>query len=123
MEATDNSVREQKVDALLTEADRWLTAAEQAPAPEATWTYCRKAITHLLLAYLWAKGEAEPVMAGLPLSRLWEEGARLDPELLFLATNLQFFLPEEGFPSAADRELLLDAANEVWDFIFGALTQ
>ncbi|HEY8391886.1 MAG TPA: hypothetical protein VIL83_04070 [Capillibacterium sp.] len=122
-EPEESSTREQKVDALLATADHWLTEAEKAPDPEKAWRLCRQALQDLLLAMLWGKGGPEGTGPDLDLSRLWEACVRAEPELLLLTANFEFFLREDGFPSAADRDLLLDAANEIWDFIFGALTE
>ncbi|NLY92257.1 MAG: hypothetical protein GX081_11725 [Firmicutes bacterium] len=123
MEQQGNGEREKKIDALLAEADHWLKEAERASDQEKTLTYCQKAISELLFAFLWAKGEPEAVNSSLTLLKLWEECVRLEPEILPLAANLRFFLEKEALSSAVDKDLLLDAANEVWDFIFGSLTE
>jgi len=122
MEQKGSREREKKVDALLAQADHWLTVAETAPDQEKALTSCRKAVKDLLFAFLWAKGESEPVDSDLTLLRLWEECVRLDPELLPLVAGLRLF-EEEELSSPEDRELLLEAANEVWDFIYGSLTE
>lgn len=123
MTEKESRTREKKVDALLAEADHWLTVAETAPDQEKALTSCRKAVRDLLFAFLWAKGGNEPVDPGPNLLNLWEECVRLDPELFPLVACLRFFQEGEGSSSPEDRDLLLEAANEVWDFIYGSLTE
>ncbi|HHT49422.1 MAG TPA: hypothetical protein GXZ98_09055 [Firmicutes bacterium] len=113
--------REKKVDQLLGEADRRLTAAEKAVTGEESWTNCQEAVKQLLLALLVAKEENAPPEHNLNLSLLWEKCLLMDPELLLLTDCLRIFQEEPNRFENGD--LLIEAANEVWDYIYGVLTE
>ena len=124
MERKGRIEREEKVDALFAKADHWLTTAEMTMDRQKALTSCQEAVRNLLSAFLLAKGESEPEDTGLNLPHLWEKCAQLDPELLLLADCIRLCQEGEGLLSTeGGQEMLLDAANQGWDFIYGSLAK
>ncbi|HHW11645.1 MAG TPA: hypothetical protein GXX33_01375 [Firmicutes bacterium] len=115
---------EKQVDALLAEADRFLTTAEQTQDPTGVYENCRAAVGNLLLAYLLARGEVESPSADCTIKQLWAICIARDSEVLLLAENIGLFLDEAGSVATAEEaETILDTANEIWDFIFDSFPE
>ena len=115
---------EKQVDALLAKADQLLTTAEKTPDQTGVYENCRAAVRNLLLVYLLAQGEGERPLADLTFELLWEKCVALDPEILPLATNVRLFLDESSsITTEEEAEAMLDAVNELWDFIFASFSE
>lgn len=115
---------EKQVDALLTKADQLLTAAEGTTDLTSAFQNCREAVRCLLLVFLFVKGERDLLQADQALASLWHKCVGRDPEILQLADNIGLFQRDFTLLSSAEEvEIMLDSANEVWDFIFGSILE
>jgi hypothetical protein len=113
---------EKQVDALLVKADQLLATAEQTPDRTGVYENCRAAVRHLLEAYLLALEENTSPLTNLAFDQLWEKCVALDPEILPLVADVRLFLDEPGtITTEEEAEIVIDAANELWDFIFDSL--
>ncbi|NLW59629.1 MAG: hypothetical protein GX073_04695 [Firmicutes bacterium] len=113
---------EQQGAVFLAKADQLLSAAEQAQDGTSVYENCRAAVHNLLLAYLVAHGESEPAGADLTSAHLWEKCVARNPEIRALVPNVRLFLNDSGFVTTEEEvETMLDAANELWDFIFALI--
>ncbi|NLM37050.1 MAG: hypothetical protein GX202_02860 [Firmicutes bacterium] len=115
---------EQEVDALLAAADQLLTVAEQTQDPTFVYEKCRAAVGQLLLAYLLTREGRTNLSADSTIGLLWEKSVACDPEILLLADQIRYFLDEIGsVPNGEEMETILDAANEIWDFIYDSFPE
>ena len=79
---------------------------------------------NLLVAYLELQEESTLPIADLAFDHLWEKCVARSPEILPLAANVGLFLNESvSITTEEEAEILLDAANELWDFIFASLPE
>jgi hypothetical protein len=105
------------IDTLLDEADELLEAGEEKIVLNTVAGYqlLRQAINSLSKAYLIANGR-EPLG---DLKALFFQCRKLNPEFEMIEDEMVVFAdPDHSEP---DSETIVDAANEIWDFVMGIL--
>jgi len=97
---------------------------------DAVCFHCQQAAEKLLKAYLVAKGQAYPISHDLPL--ILERVLRLQPEAerlrevlaLLMPYAVEIRYPDEGrMPSRRDAEEARDAADQILNWLKGAMSE
>jgi HEPN domain-containing protein len=105
----------ERADQALTSMEEVLETKELAPEIIAMGQQSGSA---LLRAFLLLKGE-EP--SGANLRHLWNQCAGIEPEFLEIQEIIDYLMPDEPWDDldSEDFSEILDAANELWDFVVG----